>query len=160
MVSEDDRERQKPKPRDRPFAKGNIKGKDRGVHMATARHERSVSGASIALGIINEQEEPVKEEIKVSEELPPLAPQVSTEDPIKKVLCKDDKVVEFIDSLDFHDDNGNTIRLVLSNNQNRSYRMQIFLNDKKEIRPLTYNGRTTAYDYWEFLKESLKRKGE
>lgn len=158
MVFEDDSERPKAKPRGRPFPKGNIKGKDRSMHMASARHERSVSGATIALGIQNEIEEPVKEKIGVAAELPPLAPQVSAEDPIKKVLAKDEKNVQFIDSLDFRDDNGNTLRIVLSNNQNRSYRLQIFLNDKREIRPITYNGRTSACEFWELLKESLKRK--
>ena len=68
---------------------------------------------------------------------------------------KDKKPLELIDSLEFlRGTDKLTIRF--SKKANRMYRIQIFLNNGSEIRPVTYTGARTAYTFWDMLKGCLK----
>lgn len=66
------------------------------------------------------------------------------------------EINETIDSLEFHDGK-NKISVRLSKKPSRLYQVKIFINDEQEIRPMTYNGATTALGYWQLLKSNLKR---
>lgn len=62
---------------------------------------------------------------------------------------------DVIDSIDFK--NGeNTLSIKFIQNYNRTYRIQMFLNDKIEIRNVTYSGNNTANNFWSLLKGNLK----
>jgi len=40
---------------------------------------------------------------------------------------------------------------------NRRYRIQVFLNDETEVRPVTYQGSSSGYAFWKLLKGALKK---
>lgn len=61
-----------------------------------------------------------------------------------------------LDELLFSDGN-NVVKIALRQKANRVCRMQIFLNDSLELRPTTYVGKCSAMNFWNLLKESLKR---
>ena len=61
-----------------------------------------------------------------------------------------------IESMDFTDGK-NKLCIRFSKRNNRMFRIQIFLNDENEIRPVTYNGSSTAFGFWNLLKKSLKK---
>lgn len=68
---------------------------------------------------------------------------------------KNENKLNLLDSLEFK--NGeNKISINLIKRSNNSYRIQIFLNEKNEIRPTTYNGSSMAFAYWDLLKGTLK----
>jgi len=65
------------------------------------------------------------------------------------------KELELIESIDFK--NGeNKLSIRFSKKHNRMFRIQIFLNDKNEIRPVTYSGASTGKTFWSLLKGVLK----
>ena len=51
----------------------------------------------------------------------------------------------------------NILAIKLFKKANRLYRLQIFLNDTIEIRNTTYNGSSTALNFWNLLKEVMKK---
>lgn len=76
----------------------------------------------------------------------------------QKVIAAENKISgesDVIDSIDFK--NGeNTLSIKFIQNYNRTYRIQMFLNDKIEIRNVTYSGNNTANNFWSLLKGNLK----
>lgn len=63
--------------------------------------------------------------------------------------------LDLIESIQFK--NGeNTLTINFSKKHNRMFRIQVFLNDKYEVRPVTYTGSSTGYAFWNFLKGALK----
>ncbi len=63
--------------------------------------------------------------------------------------------LDLIDSMEFlNGENKLTIRF--SKKHNRMFRIQVFLNDKHEVRPVTYTGSSTGYAFWNLLKGALK----
>lgn len=121
------------KPRGRPFAKGNLKGKSTGTQEGD-ESDQEVEKQEIA------QPEASSEEIGA----PP------------EGLGKEDPTTKIIDSVSFL--NGkNNLKIVLSQKKNRTFRIQIFLNDTQEIRPITCSGNSTALTFWNLLKGSLKQ---
>ncbi len=63
---------------------------------------------------------------------------------------------ELIEKIEFR--NGeNTLTLRYSKKYNRTFRLQIFLNDNTEIRPITYTGISTGNAFWNLIKGSLKK---
>ncbi len=64
--------------------------------------------------------------------------------------------IEVIENVDFTSGKNKLSIRLTKRNDNRAYRMQVFLNDDFEIRPSTYNGCSTAKTFWSLLKGSLK----
>jgi hypothetical protein len=76
------------------------------------------------------------------------------------VSCKspdeseNDSGLELVERIDFK--NGkNVLSIRFSKRTNRLYRMQVFLNDETEIRPVTYTGSSQANGYWGLLKRAF-----
>ena len=63
---------------------------------------------------------------------------------------------ELVERVDFFDGK-NKLSIAFIKKNSRMFRIQIFLNDSLEIRPVTYNGRSPASAYWELLKSELKK---
>ena len=62
-----------------------------------------------------------------------------------------------IEQIDFKNGN-NTLSLHFKKKKdNRMYRLQIFLNGRYEVRPVTYSGSNTGNAFWNMLKESLTK---
>ena len=129
MLHTDTSEGKKGKPRGRPFKKGNVKGMVNDEILAASGHESSVKGKNL---IDNTQT--IEKESSIPE--------------IEK------KELELIDSIEFR--NGkNFLTIRFSKRHNRMYRIQIFLNDEFEVRPVTYTGASTGQTFWNLLKGSL-----
>lgn len=62
---------------------------------------------------------------------------------------------EIIDSLEFIRGK-DTLTLQISKKSNRSYRIQIFLNEDVEIRNSTFAGSSPAMSFWNLIKRSMK----
>jgi len=63
-----------------------------------------------------------------------------------------------IESIDFiSKDEKNKLSIKYSKKSNRSFRIQIFLNDEQELRPVTYTGSSTGNTFWSLLKGALKK---
>lgn len=131
MVHNEISEGQKPKPRGRPFGKGNYKGKIKDKVLDSSGYKASDNGENIDKIPIENINLPTAEE----------------QDQNKESTLED--CIEF--------KNGeNNLSLRFSKRHNRMYRIQIFLNDI-EVRPMTYTGSSMGYSYWNLLKASLKK---
>lgn len=156
----------KKRPRGRPFAKGNKKGKIENEILDDSGREIGVEGGVIASDPRSAIVEPVKQEIK------PLADETNTNNEnLNKILKEtmnsnqdeealpapdEKKDLELIDCLEFK--NGeNTLTIRFSKKHNRMFRIQVFLNDHSEIRPVTYTGASTGYAFWNLLKGAMKK---
>jgi hypothetical protein len=131
MVHSDNSKRQKLKPRGRAFPRGNKFGKLESEVLDNTRHDTSSKG------------EVIENKIESVEDF---------EKKFNALSC------QLIDSLEF--ENGkDKISIQFIKRGNNSFRIQIFLNDKNEIRPTTYNGSSMAFAYWNLLKGTLKNDG-
>ena len=73
-----------------------------------------------------------------------------------RVEPKEAKELDLIESIDFK--NGeNTLSIRFSKRHNRMFRIQVFLNNKNEIRPVTYTGASTGYSFWALLKGAMNK---
>lgn len=63
--------------------------------------------------------------------------------------------LDLIDSVEFLKGK-NKLTIRFSKRNNRMFRIQVFLNDKHEVRPVTYTGSSTGYAFWNLLKGALK----
>jgi hypothetical protein len=134
MVSSDTSEGKKNKPRGRPFQQGNRKGKLENQILDIAGLEKPVKGGVIETNDQNAIGEPEKKEYNKENNLDS----------------------ELIETLEFK--NGeNTLTIRLLKKMTRMFRIQVMLNEKTEIRPVTYVGSSTAYCFWNMLKDSLKK---
>ena len=165
MVHREHSEGSKAKPRGRPFAKGNHKGKLRNEILATSGRESSIEGGIIAPplptapvepeNILNQLPRLVMEtldsqlkECLEEKQAEAVAPVEVKKEPLKEL--------ELVESLDFM--NGtNKLSIRFSKRHNRMYRIQVFLNDEHEIRQVTYNGVATGTTFWNLIKGLLKK---
>lgn len=127
----------KGKPRGRPFKKVLAETTIDGDILEASRHEAD-NIAKNALNsldklLINKQDEIIQENL---------------------ILEKKEQEKKLIETIDFFSGN-NKLSISLFQCHNRMFRMQIFLNDRQEIRPVTYTGSSTSYAFWNMLKESL-----
>lgn len=163
MVSKKTSERPKLKPRGRPFVKGNRRGKLEGGVLDASGRESGIDGGTIApepnKSIVEQTNKEIKpmekqdqSKVEVLEHKEGLTAPTSTE-----VKSNEEEGVKIIESLDFKDDKGNCLKIVYSATPARRYRLQVFLNDSQEIRPVTYNGTSTATAFWSMLKGTLKK---
>ncbi len=147
----------KSKPRGKPFVKGNKKGKIMDEIQPDSGHKTRVKR-----GDLKSQETPVAEVESQKENLLNKLPQavMETSDQIirdnldsKKEEIPADEMVE---SIDFK--NGeNILSIRFSKRHNRMYRIQVFLNNETEVRPVTYTGASTGNSFWRMLKGALKK---
>jgi len=173
MVYREPSKREKPKPRGRPFAKGNKRGKIKSELLDTSGHESGDEGRVIAnpshsanVKDNNEESDGIELQLpkKVMETLEatlkehmslPQEEQTGGYVDIPEQVEKS-KDLELIDSIEFK--NGeNTLTIRFSKKHNRMFRIQVFLNETSEIRPVTYTGASTGYAFWNLLKGALKK---
>lgn len=168
MVHKDiiERRKEKLKPRGKPFPKDNIKGKPKRKALVPSGRESSVEGGVVAPEPQSVIVEPLIDEYTVLKLLPTLVMNTTDQilkenmeipiEPEIKPVAEEVKDLELIESLDFI--NGpNKISIRFSKKHNRMFRIQVFLNDDNEIRPVTYSGATTGMAFWKLLKGVLKQ---
>lgn len=174
MVHREPSKREKSKPRGRPFPKGNKRGKikgelldasgseigDEGEVIATPSHSENVKennneeSDGIELRLPKKAMETLQATLKENMSLPQEEPGESID--IPQVVEDKTKELELIESIVFK--NGeNTLTIRFSKKHNRMFRIQVFLNDTSEIRPVTYTGASTGYSFWNLLKGALKK---
>lgn len=66
-------------------------------------------------------------------------------------------VYQILETMEFKDQNENTLNIRFTRVNNRRIRVQVFLNDKIEVRPVSYQGSSSAYAFWILLKGALKK---
>jgi hypothetical protein len=181
MVHSDSSEGKKRKPRGRPFTSHNNPSKLKGKILDTQRHNVSDEGGIIALlpksphldtlkEGYDEMEKNLVKAISDNVAVPPevvahyaknlLSPTPSILDNLsasKDVVKEEVSEGEIIDSIEFKK-GSNTLKIVFKKQHNRSFRIQIFMNEETEIRPVTYTGSSTASSFWNLLKGSLKKE--
>lgn len=155
-------EEAKKKPRGKPFPKGHKKGSHDIADKSSSGLEISDEG-----GVIDPSPQEVKAEDlnrheNVLSQIPKLVMEtidhnlkeaMNTPQQIKEETLKD---LELVESVDFM--NGpNKLSLRFSKKHNRMYRIQIFLNDEHEVRPVTYSGASTGTTFWNLLKGVFKK---
>ena len=160
----------KSRPRGRPFEKGNTLRKSKNAISDPSGHTSSNEGGIItppvessivppSEGVLKDSFEHFQQVTKktIEEFMEPV--QLKEEDgyiDIQKKEMEDLIPLTLIESMDFT--NGeNKLSIRFSKKNNRMFRIQVFLNDESEIRPVTYNGSSTAYGFWNLLKKSLKK---
>jgi hypothetical protein len=161
MVHSESSKGKRGKPRGRPFLKGNKRGKLENDVLASSGREISNRGEVIAPPS-NEVVEPYKDNFLDLRGLPEETVNKFLENNGLKVIeeegKKESKPVppnQMIDSIEFVNGN-NKLKIAFLKKHSRQYRIQVFLNEDTEIRPLTYTGSSTANAFWGFLKSSLK----
>ena len=152
----------KGKPRGKPFEKGNKRGKLTSEVSSFTRLESSYERGVVAPSLNSSIVEPDNSGINF--QLPKRAME-TLDTTIKEFMetpqeVKEDfeekKPLEIVDSMEFK--NGeNTLTIRFSRKDNRMYRIQVFLNDDTEIRPVTYSGASTGNSFWKLLKGALKK---
>lgn len=160
----------KAKPRGRPFQKGN-KSKPINATLDASGRESGDKGGVIAPSVNSANIGPVNDESGIFCQLPkevmetvdklikesmekPKDEQGEYVDFPKEIDGKKD--LELIESVNFK--NGeNTLSIRFSKKHNRMFRIQVFLNDNLEIRPVTYTGANTGYTFWNLLKGAFKK---
>lgn len=163
MVHEAISEGYKGKPRGRPFQKGNKRGKLEDEIQTPSRLKSGDEGGVIAPSLQSSIVEPDNDGI--FHQLPKMVIEtlnttikecMETPQEIKEVV-DDKKNLELVDSMEFISGE-NKLEIRFSRKDNRMYRIQVFLNDNTEIRPVTYSGATTGKAFWNLLKGALKKE--
>jgi hypothetical protein len=147
------------KPRGRAFAPGNNRGKLKNNVLASPGHQIGDGGDIIA----NDSQQSILDPKESHLEPIVLDESAFTYDKgernIDKLLNENSKIAvpepKVIDSIEFTQ-GVNKLRITLSKKHNRMFRVQIFLNDVTEVRPVTYTGSSPAMTFWQLLKGSLK----
>lgn len=103
----------------------------------------------------------VNKKTKPVEDLKPLiqaAIEATIMEPLLGVPDGSNKDVELIESLDFFTADGkNKMSIKYSKKSNRSFRIQMYLNDEQEMRPVSYTGSSTGNTFWALLKGAMKK---
>ncbi len=161
----------KAKPRGRPFQKGHTIRKTKNAINDTTGHSSGNEGGVVAPALKSAIVEPENDGILL--QLPKLVmeamdktlkenmetPQQEKEGGYIDLSEKEMNEIlplTLIETMDFTSGE-NKLSIRFSKKNNRMFRIQIFLNDENEIRPVTYNGSSTAYGFWNLLKKSLKK---
>jgi len=159
MVHEGLGQRKKAKPRGRPFAKGNKRGKLENDVLAPTGCQSSDGREVVALPFEASLYEEIESGLMVclDESRPITAPlEKKVEEVEINEAVQDPKALELIETIEFK--NGeNVLELRFSKRHNRMYRIQIFLNKETEIRPVTYTGASSGGAFWDLLKGALRK---
>ena len=175
MVHKDiiERRKDKLKPRGKPFPKGNKRGKIEDEALVNRGCESGVEGGIVApipqpepieetpsvlhkmhTLVMDTTDKILKENMTTPAEIGTIGPGI-TLNQVKAETAEALKDLELIESLDFM--NGpNKVSIRFSKKHNRMYRIQIFINDEHEVRPVTYSGASTGTTFWKLLKGVLK----
>jgi hypothetical protein len=113
--------------------------------------------------IINNLKEPMNITDEILKENMNTPNKIATRESVIKLeetkvdpVTEEAKELELIESLDFM--NGpNKLSIRFSKKHNRMFRIQIFLNDEHEVRPVTYSGASTGVTFWNLLKGVLRK---
>lgn len=167
MAHKDIIERRKAKPRGRPFVKGGKHAPDaKDEVLATSGRESGIEGGVVAPTLESSIVEPLNAGLEL--QLPPAAMNTinkiikeSMESPaVEEVKAtsskKEAEEAEIMETVEFRNGD-NILSLRFSKLHNRSFRIQVFLNNENEVRPVTYTGARTAYAFWNLLKGALKK---
>ena len=159
MVHTEPSEGKKYKPRGRPFVKGNKRGKLENSVLADSRHDRSNQGRVVSLTPEIGNTEPLNGQGVLSQ-LPSLVMN-TLDNNLKEAMetpteTKEEGDTKTIETMDFKNGD-NTLSIRFSAVNNRRYRIQVFLNDETEVRPVTYQGSSSGYAFWKLLKGALKK---
>ena len=160
MVYQESSDGKKYKPRGRPFPKGNKRGKLENGVLADTRYLSGNEGGIVVPTSESVTKEPEKQESALSQlhtivqETLDTNLKAAMETPIEEK--EDSSVYKIIETIDFKNgDNVLSIRFSAVNN--RRYRIQVFLNDETEVRPVTYQGSTSGNAFWKLLKGALNK---
>ena len=160
MAHSEPSEGKKYKPRGRPFPKGNKRGKLENSVLADSRHDSGNERGVVAPLPEQHNQEPLKPENPLSEMFTLVTNTLdhnireAMETPIEEK--EDSGIYKILETIDFKNgDNVLSIRFSAVNN--RRYRIQVFLNDDTEVRPVTYQGSTSGNAFWKLLKGALKK---
>ena len=155
MVYKEPSEGKQYKPRGRPFPKGNKRGKLENRVLDDSGHTSSIEGGVVAPS-------PQSPVVSPLYELPALVMNI-TDSIIKEnmetpVEAKEEEIStdKTIETMKFKNGD-NTLSIRFSSVNNRRYRIQVFLNEETEVRPVTYQGSTSGYAFWKLLKGALKK---
>ncbi len=150
-----ERRNEKSKPRGKPFPKDNVRGKPKSKAMADSGRRSCVERGIIDTKIEDETINESRESMTTPAEIVTIGPGI-TLNSIKVEPMEESKELELMESLEFT--NGpNKLSIRFSKKHNRMYRIQVFLNDETEIRPVTYSGASTGVSFWNLLKGVLKK---
>lgn len=142
MVHTESGEGAKYKPRGRPFVKGNKRGKLENSILADTGCDISDERGIITPNRVRFNKEPLKAEGGYID--------------IPETTQEEKEGVRTIETIDFN--NGeNKLSIRFSAVNDRRYRIQIFLNDETEVRPVTYQGSSSGYSFWKLLKGIIKK---
>lgn len=160
MVHSDNSQGKKYKPRGRPFPKGNKRGKLENGLLADSRHNIGNERGVVAPLPEQHNQEPLKPENPLSEMFTLVTNTLdhnireAMETPKEEI--EEEGAIKIVETIDFKNgDNVLSIRFSAVNN--RRYRIQVFLNDETEVRPVTYQGSTSGNAFWKLLKGALKK---
>ena len=144
MVHEDSSYGKKLKPRGKPFPKGNRRGSLEENLLASTRHKDGDVGSDVEIDEVNTNTTNTNNEFNDSKD------SINND---SSHSFKEEE--ELVDSIEFKNgENKLTIKFIKKSN--RMFRLQVYLNDKIEVRPVTYTGSSTGYSFWNLLKGSLK----
>lgn len=159
-IDEGDQPKSKAKPRGRPFSKGyapHNKGKSNPTLLDDSGCEIGDSRPVIAPEPQSSIVEPKKEELSplagAGDKMIQAIDQITKENMEKPATNEEDELVEEMSFMN----GSNKLSIRFSKKHNRMYRVQVFLNDETQIRPVTYTGASTGYAYWNLLKGALKK---
>ena len=174
MLHKEPGKRKKLKPRGRPFTKGNKRGKSQNEILDSSGFESGIEGGTLDKveppemglsegsfdGVFFQISHSAKESIdKVLKDCMEKNEDSHIEEvkeqSEKEGAKKETKELETIESIDFKRGE-NVLSIRFSKRHNRMYRIQIFLNNDLEIRPVTYTGASTGNAFWNLLKGALK----
>jgi hypothetical protein len=148
--------KKEPKPRGRPFPKNNGRGKPKDQILDADRCDKDIKGGVVEYGnsipiivpsvmTFKTFDEIVKENMK----------KTKTDEELNESADKSSDL-EIIESIDFTS-GPNKLSIRFSKKHNRMFRIQVFLNDIYQVRPVTYTGSTTGVTFWNMLKGVLKK---
>lgn len=164
MVHENTSKGNEHKPRGRPTSKGGKRGRPKKHLLAPSGREVSGDGGVIAPSDKLSPVMPEIEKISLNESLTKILDDIAKDtvtkeeidNPMSDKENEETKDLELIESIEF--ENGkNVLSIRFSKKHNRMFRIQIYLNNEHEIRPVTYTGAHTGYSFWNFLKGALKK---
>lgn len=156
-----ERRNEKVKPRGKPFPKDNIRGKPKIKAVDDSGRGSGVKGGVVekvsAGQIVNHTDGLLLQIPQKLMEVMDRTLKENMETPQEESKETNEvKQLELIESIDFT--NGpNKLTIRFSKKHNRMYRIQIFLNEENEIRPVTYSGASTGMTFWKLLKGALKK---
>ena len=133
--------------------------------MDAKRHSSSNEGGTLDSPFINMNGSQY-EESNILDQLPRILMEDSdktlkefmniTQETEIKQEVKETTMENIVESLDFFRGE-NKLSIRFTKKHNRMFRIQIFMNDEHEVRPVTYSGSTTGVTFWNLLKGILKK---